>query len=252
MGEVFFIDVVLLILVLFVGIATVRSRSLLSSTMLMGIYSLIMALVWANMFAMDVAFTEAAVGAGISTVLLLGTMVIVGREEKPTRGAHFPALIVTGAVGAALIYGTLDMPDFGDPEAPVHNHVAPLYIKQDVGHTTPIDGRKYDRVYMPAGASKSTNRQHEKPSNTRMTHERIGKDNDKSSSIGQAVTLGVDAQKKGSGDFGGHVHNLVTGVLADYRSYDTMFETAVIFAAGVCLILLLRTQKPSDAEEEAA
>ena len=251
MGEIFFIDVVLLVLVLFVGIATVRSRSLLSSTMLMGIYSLIMALVWANMFAMDVAFTEAAVGAGISTVLLLGTMVIVGREEKPTRGAHLPALIVTGAVGAALIYGTLDMPDFGDPEAPVHNHVAPLYIKQAVGHIDHIEGRKYDSVDR-ATAPKSALSEQEKSSNKRVTHERLGKDNDRSSNAEHAVTIHADANGYGSGDFGGHVHNLVTGVLADYRSYDTMFETAVIFTAGVCLILLLRTQKPSDAEEEAA
>jgi multicomponent Na+:H+ antiporter subunit B len=39
------------------------------------------------------------------------------------------------------------------------------------------------------------------------------------------------------------VPNLVTAVLADYRSYDTMFETAVIFTAGIAVILLLRRPK---------
>jgi len=39
------------------------------------------------------------------------------------------------------------------------------------------------------------------------------------------------------------VPNLVTAVLADYRGYDTMFETIVIFAAGIACIVLLRTFK---------
>lgn len=37
------------------------------------------------------------------------------------------------------------------------------------------------------------------------------------------------------------VPNLVTSVLADYRGFDTMFETAVIFCAGLACLLLLRT-----------
>lgn len=37
-----------------------------------------------------------------------------------------------------------------------------------------------------------------------------------------------------------HVPNLVTAVLADYRGYDTMFETVVIFTAGIAIIAILR------------
>lgn len=44
------------------------------------------------------------------------------------------------------------------------------------------------------------------------------------------------------------VPNMVTAVLADYRGYDTMFETIVIFTAGVICIFLLRTFKPADPE----
>jgi multisubunit Na+/H+ antiporter MnhB subunit len=36
------------------------------------------------------------------------------------------------------------------------------------------------------------------------------------------------------------VPNAVTSVLADYRGYDTMFETSVIFTAGVAVMMLLR------------
>ena len=44
------------------------------------------------------------------------------------------------------------------------------------------------------------------------------------------------------------VPNLVTAVLADYRSYDTMFETIVIFSAGVACLFLLRMFKRLEPE----
>lgn len=42
------------------------------------------------------------------------------------------------------------------------------------------------------------------------------------------------------------IPNIVTAVLADYRSYDTLFETSVIFTAGVVVILLLRRRKDGE------
>jgi multicomponent Na+:H+ antiporter subunit B len=44
------------------------------------------------------------------------------------------------------------------------------------------------------------------------------------------------------------VPNIVTSVLADYRGYDTMFETVVIFTAGIAIIFLLRTFKSVEPE----
>jgi multicomponent Na+:H+ antiporter subunit B len=78
--------------------------------------------------AVDVAFTEAAVGVGISTVLMLATIGLVGRHEQ--RPVHRPLLplLVVAVTGAALVYGTLDMPFFADPAAPVHQHVVPYYL----------------------------------------------------------------------------------------------------------------------------
>ena len=258
MDSVFLVDLILLALVVIIGIATVRSRSLLASTMLLGIYSLLMALVWANMFAMDVAFTEAAVGAGISTVLLLGTMVVVGREEKRTRGPHLPALLITLATGGALIYGTLDMPSFGDPKAPVHQRTAPEYIAQAVGHVHAVEHHDHG----DHGDDHGEKPKRSKGSRTRVTHPTIGQDNHRADIHPNAVSHADTHDDHGhhgddhdhhAGDFGTHVPNLVTAVLADYRSYDTMFETAVIFTAGVCLILLLRDprKREEDEDEEA-
>lgn len=82
------------------------------------------------------------------------------------------SLIVVIITGAILIYGTLDMPEWGDPNSPASLHVSPEYIQKTVDDTaTP---------------------------------------------------------------------NIVTSVLADYRGYDTLGETTVIFTAGIACILLLR------------
>jgi multicomponent Na+:H+ antiporter subunit B len=75
-----------------------------------------------------------------------------------------------------LIYGSLDMPKWGDPNSPASTHVSPYYILHSLEDTaTP---------------------------------------------------------------------NIVTAVLADYRGYDTLGETVVIFTAGMaCLLLLKRSNK---------
>lgn len=151
--------------------AVVRLRNLFAVVMLSGIYSLLMAGLFTILDAVDVAFTEAAVGAGISTVLMLGTLALT--TDKETEPSHTPImpLLVVLATGAALVYATVDMPRFGDPAAPVHTHVAPRYIEQS----------------------------------------------------GQEVG----------------VPNIVTSVLASYRGFDTLGEVAVIFTAGIGVMLLL-------------
>jgi multicomponent Na+:H+ antiporter subunit B len=82
------------------------------------------------------------------------------------------ALIAVCLAGALLIYGTLDMPDWGDPCSPASLHVSPRYIEKTVQETA--------------------------------------------------------------------VPNMVTSVLADYRGYDTLGETTVIFTAGIACLLLIR------------
>jgi multicomponent Na+:H+ antiporter subunit B len=85
------------------------------------------------------------------------------------------ALITVIITGMILAYGTVDMPDWGDPNSPASTHVSPEYIEQALEKTaTP---------------------------------------------------------------------NIVTAVLADYRGYDTLGETTVIFTAGISCILILRRRK---------
>ena len=108
----------------------VRNRNLFTVIVLSGIYSFLMATVLVAMDAVDVAMTEAAVGAGISTVLLLGALYLCKSEEGgPPRKPWLP-LAVSISVGGVLVYGTLGLPEFSDPNAPIHQHVVPRYLNE--------------------------------------------------------------------------------------------------------------------------
>ena len=146
-------------------------RRLFAVVMLSGIFSLLAAALWVHLMAVDVAFTEAAVGAGISTLLMLATLAITSTVEKPQLKKSTVPLLIVLATGAALIYGTLDMPVYGDPNAPANKHVYPRYVQE--------------------------------------SEKEVG------------------------------VPNIVTSVLASYRSYDTLGETVVIFTAAIGVLLLL-------------
>lgn len=119
-----------------IAIAIVRTKDLLAVVMLTGIYGLLSASFFVVLDAVDVAFTEAAVGAGISGLLMLAAITMTGRAEAPKRHKPLLALLVVFVTGGMLIYGTLDMPYFGSFDAPIHQHVAPRYINdsmQEVG-----------------------------------------------------------------------------------------------------------------------
>ena len=163
---------VLLTLLAVVTVAIVRQRSLFGVVILTSIYSFLMASVLIVLDAVDVAMTEASVGAGVSTVLLLATLhLIKTREMRPARTRVLPMLVAAGT-GAMLIWGTLVLPSFGTADSVIHKHVAPRYLADSIKETT--------------------------------------------------------------------VPNVVTAVLADYRGYDTLGETTVIFTAGIGVMLLLR------------
>lgn len=148
-----------------------RTRDLLAATMVLGAYSLLSAGMFMVLDAADVAFTEAAVGAGVSTILMLYALAASGRFERAKARPQWLPLLVVLATGAALVWGTFDLPPIGAPDNPVHQHVAPRYLQQ-------------------SGAE-------------------IG------------------------------IPNVVTSVLASYRGYDTLGETAVVFTAGLGVWLLI-------------
>jgi multicomponent Na+:H+ antiporter subunit B len=124
------IDVFLLGFLVVIAIAVATARNLLVGVMLFSIYSLVSAALFMLLDAADVAFTEAAVGAGISTVLLLAALSRTAREETPARRSNWLALVIVCATGAALVYGILDLPTFGAADNPAHGPVAQRYLQQ--------------------------------------------------------------------------------------------------------------------------
>ena len=162
----------LLTMLVVVTIAILRQRSLFGVVILSGVYSFLMASVLIVLDAVDVALTEASVGAGISLVLFLATIHLVKRTEINSVHSTLVPLATSIVVGTAIVWGTLTLPDFGTADAPIHKHVAPRYLAKSIEET--------------------------------------------------------------------NVPNVVTSVLADYRGYDTLGETTVIFTAGIGVLLLLR------------
>jgi multicomponent Na+:H+ antiporter subunit B len=173
------LDICILTLIVLCAFATILVKDLLSAAIIFGAYSFLMCLLWTEMGAVDVAFTEASVGAGVSTVLFFAAIYQTSRTVKPRRSGRWLtkifALMATLITGLVLLVAEADFPGFGEIFTPASLHVSPYYITQTLHDT--------------------------------------------------------------------NVPNMVTSVLADYRGFDTMFETTVIFTAGLAVIAILRRMK---------
>ena len=112
------------------ALGVVRTRSLFAVVTLSGVFSLLSALLFITLDAVDVAFTEAAVGAGISTVLMLGTLALTSRSERSAKKSPVVPLVIIVLTGSVMVYGTLEMPNFGSPKAPAQIHVGPEYFER--------------------------------------------------------------------------------------------------------------------------
>ena len=155
-------------------------RYLLMAIAVFGIYSLCIVLLFVQLDAVDVAFTEAVVGGGFSLILFLCTLAQIRhgvgtKIDAPIRFQLLPSLWVLGFIGL-MIYGTYPLPEVGDHQSPTQTYLAPLYLW---GSKAQID-----------------------------------------------------------------IPNVVTSVLASYRGYDTLGETAVIFCSALGVICLLTPEKP--------
>ena len=170
-------EILLLVLVIMTAAGAILVKDLISSVLILGSYSFLLALVWAWLGAVDVAFVEAVVGGGLATVFFLLTL--FGTAPKDTR-IRRPAPPLIGLIGLPLLglllmFAAEDIPRFRDPNSQASVHVSPEYLKNSLKETdTP---------------------------------------------------------------------NVVTAVLMDYRAFDTLIETAVIFTAGIACALLLRSNR---------
>ena len=116
-------------------VAIVFTNDLFNVGILTSVYSFFMTLLLFVLDAVDVAMTEAAVGAGITTVLLLGTVHLVGSKEiKPLHKPFLP-ICVSLIIVSTLIFGTSYLPEIGSLANVVHQHVAPRYLYESINET---------------------------------------------------------------------------------------------------------------------
>lgn len=79
---IFAFDIIILVFLVVAALISLNVKDLLSASMIYGIYGFLICLLWAEMGAVDVAFTEASVGAGVSTVLLIATVYNTRRRSS--------------------------------------------------------------------------------------------------------------------------------------------------------------------------
>ena len=75
-------DFLILSLIVICGVFAISVKDLLGAAVIFGVYSFLMCLLWTEMGAVDVAFTEAAVGAGVSTVFFVAAVFRTTRRSK--------------------------------------------------------------------------------------------------------------------------------------------------------------------------
>ena len=130
------INAFLVTLMMGIAISLLKTRSVIFTVILTSAYSLVAALMFITLDAVDVAFTEASVGAGISTILFLSAMAYLPKEEEENLNSQFFPAISCIVLGAILIWCSYDLPEIGLATAPIHLHIVPDYIlgsKNDIG-----------------------------------------------------------------------------------------------------------------------
>lgn len=115
------------IFALFIAIWVSMSKRIFHSVIAMGLLSLFCCILYLNLNAPDVAMTEAALGVCITTIIMLKVASNVSPNKEIIQKNRIIALIICFFFGGFLIYAGSDMPEFGDPNSPVHSHVIEYY-----------------------------------------------------------------------------------------------------------------------------
>lgn len=129
------IEFILLFIVFIFALLAIVSGDLTASIFFLSGFSFLMAVIWKWLGAVDVSFTEAAVGAGVSTVFLLAVLLKTEKNEKFFKGFNLRAFILTLIPLVLLLYSTRYMPEFMNPENITNHHVIQRYIEKTIPET---------------------------------------------------------------------------------------------------------------------
>ncbi|MBP1922446.1 multicomponent Na+:H+ antiporter subunit B [Halorubrum alkaliphilum] len=124
-AQVTAIEASLFVFVVLTAIVTALARDVLAAVIVFGAYSLGMAALYTFYRAPDVAMTEAAISAGVTTILLLLTLAKTTRidHEVAFESVNLPAAGAAGLLFVGLLLTTAEIPAVGDPDAPAWSNV---------------------------------------------------------------------------------------------------------------------------------
>ncbi|MGU9977112.1 MAG: DUF4040 domain-containing protein [Candidatus Oxydemutatoraceae bacterium WSBS_2016_MAG_OTU14] len=121
-------------LVIFGAVMIAANRNLFVATLLSSIVSLFVALIFASLNAPDVALTEAAVGAGASTLFFLGVLTQTGSFHSYKKNRPLSAFVIATVFFMLMVYSTLSLPPYGEASAVAQTHLARYFLEH-----TPAD-----------------------------------------------------------------------------------------------------------------
>ncbi len=194
-----YVEYILLIFLVVCAISVSLSKKLINAVLIFMSYSTVMAVIWLMLESPDLGITEAAVGAGVSSILFFVTLKkihAVDREQKSKKTEdivdvekhwemkmfskiyRFAAVLVCFGIIIILLITVEQLPNFGNASDPANNEVALRYLAQGMEETGAV--------------------------------------------------------------------NIVTGMILDYRAFDTLGESFVLFIAVICVVVLLRADTHSD------
>ncbi|MHC3437109.1 DUF4040 domain-containing protein [Natrialbaceae archaeon A-gly3] len=137
------LELALVVFVLASAIFVALARDVVGAIVTFAAFGLGISVIWTLLAAPDVALVEAAVGAGVISVLLLITVVKTSGRSTSENGTgltekfrplNFPALFIIGALAIPLGYTILSLPEIGDPAAAA---VSETYPFSENGDRTP-------------------------------------------------------------------------------------------------------------------
>ncbi len=255
------LDLLVILFMVISGIIALKTRDLLISAIVLGIYSYAMATIYIQMNSLDVGFTEAVVGAGISTALMVASLVKLKREDvsKTKKAKAVSGAIFTLFMASLLIYVVEDLPEFGDEFSPANKWIELFQLN---GNENEI-AKQLDRGILPSeveekivdlfgrdfsgieGAVVVRNEEYGGWDVLIEKHEKFFPEHEKLYYISDDLTIyrysiPVRWQEKCEEEM--NTPNMVTAGLADYRGYDTLGETVVIFTAAISVAALLRRE----------
>lgn len=174
------LDIALLLILIATAVLSLLARDLLAAVALLAGYSLFTALLFAGLQAVDVALVEAALGTGVTGVLMVAAILLTTRraEQRPHPTARRVVPLAVGGFVLLMLAASTGLPDRGVADSPAQSGVSTVYLE-----------RSLEDMRTP---------------------------------------------------------NVVTAILADYRSADTLGETLVILTAALsaAMILTRRFDRP--------